>query len=121
MAGDLTKKTMEGMTNLRCMLVGLGDEQADLCSTALVPISMVRVDGVKEACARMSTVLPLMVVASSGLGSALLAELGDVAQTCAAEILVVDGGTRGRALIDRLHETLRRADLRRMRADRRDD
>lgn len=111
MAGELGK-TMEHMT-LRCMLVGVDEQQAGICAAALVPISMVRFAGAKEACARMSTVLPLMVVASRALGEAPLAELRDQAQACAAEMVVIDEPTPP-DVVERLHDALRRADRRRM-------
>lgn len=112
MGGELSK-TLEGSTKLRCMLVGLDERLAGICAAALMPIAMVRVAGAKEACARMSTVLPLMVVASRSLGDPLLAELRDQAQTCASELVVIEEPTPP-DVVQRLHDTLRRADRRRM-------
>lgn len=115
---ELTK-TVEGFA-LRCLLVGLNDEQAAVCASSLVPIQMVRVDGVKEACARISTVLPIMVVASRKLGDPPLDELREFAETCAAEVYVMEDPPRADATA-RMHEVLRRADKRRASGDRRDD
>jgi hypothetical protein len=112
-------KTVEGIA-LRCLLVGLDDGQAAICAASLIPIQMVRVEGVKEACARISTVLPIMVVAGRHLGDALLGELRQFAETCAAEDYVMDDPPPSDAT-DRLHEVLRRADKRRASRDRRDD
>lgn len=119
MARSEMTKTVEGVA-LRCLLVGLNDGQAAKCTSALMPITMVRVEGVKEACARMSTVLPIMVVAASKLGDSLLAELREFAETCAAEVYVMEDPPRDDATA-RLHEVLRRADKRRASRDRRDD
>ena len=85
-----------------------------------MPIAMVRVEGVKEACARISTVLPIMVVAGRKLGENSLGELREFAETCAAEVYVMDDPPPSDAM-ERLHETLRRADKRRASRDRRDD
>lgn len=119
MAGPELIKTVEGFA-IRCLLVGLNDRQAGQCAAALMPIQMVRVDGVKEACMRMSTVLPIMVVASKKLGDALLDELREYSETCAAEVYVMDDPPPGDTMA-RLHEVLRRADRRRASRDRRDD
>jgi hypothetical protein len=113
-------KTMEGMALPRCLLVGLRDEEVSICAAALTPIKLVKVDGVKEACARMSTVLPLMVVASAKFDGTLLDELRDVAETCAAEVFVLDDPAPDDA-IERLFDTLRRADRRRSSPMRRED
>ena len=119
MAGPEMTKTVEGLA-LRCLLVGLDDTQAAICATSLMPIAMVRVEGVKEACARISTVLPIMVVAGRKLGENSLGELREFAETCAAEVYVMDDPPPSDAM-ERLHETLRRADKRRASRDRRDD
>jgi hypothetical protein len=119
MAGPPLNKTVEGFA-LRCLLVGLNDLQAATCAAALMPIAMVRVDGVKEACARISTVLPIMVVAGRHLGDSLLSELREFAETCAAEVYVMDDPPPADAT-ERMHEYLRRADKRRASRDRRDD
>lgn len=112
-------KTVEGLA-LRCLLVGLDDAQASICAASLMPIQMVRVEGAKEACARISTVLPIMVVASRKLGDPLLAEIREFAETCASEVYVMDDPPPTDAM-ERLHEVLRRADKRRASRDRRDD
>jgi len=119
MAGPEMTRTVEGIA-LRCLLVGLDDTQAAHCSAALMPIAMVRVADVKEACARMSTVLPIMVVAARKLGDPALAEIREFAETCAAEVYVMDDPPPSDAM-ERLHEVLRRADRRRASRDRRDD
>lgn len=112
-------KTIEGVA-LRCLLVGLDDSQATICAKCLMPIQMVRVEGVKEACARMSTVLPIMVVAARNLGESLLVELREFAETCASEVYVMEDPAPS-DVTARLHEVLRRADKRRASRDRRDD
>jgi hypothetical protein len=112
-------KTVQGLTSLRCMLVGVSEAQAAVCASALIPIEMVRAAGVKEACASMSTVLPVMVVAARSVGEAGVAEVSDLAETCAAEVYVIDDPAPP-DVVKQLHETLRRADKRRLRADRRD-
>ena len=119
MSGPELSKTVEGFA-LRCLLVGLDEAQAAICAASLMPITMVRVAGVKEACARISTVLPIMVVASRKLGDPLLSELREFAETCAAEVVVMEEPPRSDA-VARLHEALRRADKRRASRDRRDD
>ena len=119
MARSEMSKTVEGMA-LRCLLVGLDDMQASVCAASLIPIQMVRVEGVKEACARISTVLPIMVVVARKLGDAHLGELREFAETCAAEVYIMDDPPPSDAR-ERLHEVLRRADKRRASRDRRDD
>lgn len=119
MAGPEMTKTVEGIA-LRCMLVGLDDTQAATCAAALMPIQMVRVDGAKEACARISTVLPIMVVCGRKMGDGPLAEICEFAETCAAEVYVMDDPPPSDA-VDRLHDVLRRADKRRASRNRRDD
>lgn len=119
MARSEMTKTVEGVA-LRCLLVGLDDAQAAICARSLMPIQMVQVEGTKEACARMSTVLPIMVVASEKLGDAMLAELREFAETCAAEVYVMDDPPPS-DVTSQLHDVLRRADKRRASRDRRDD
>jgi hypothetical protein len=119
MAGPELTKTVEGMA-LRCLLVGLDDAQASICAASLMPIQMVRVGEPKEACSRISTVLPIMVVATRKLGEASLAELREFAETCACEVYVMDDPPPS-DVTERLHEVLRRADKRRASRDRRDD
>ena len=119
MARSEMTKTVEAVA-LRCLLVGLNDNQAAKCTSALVPIQMVRVEDVKEACARMSTVLPILVVADTKVSDSQLVELREFAETCAAEVYVMEDPPRDDATA-RLHEVLRRADKRRASRDRRDD
>ena len=105
-------KTLDGFTALRCMFVGLTDGNASRCAAALTPIQTVRIDGVKEACARMSSVLPLIVVVAKRFGEPLLGELHDVANSCAAEVIEIDDEPPG-DLDKQITAALRRADRRR--------
>ena len=113
------KKTMQGVTSLRCMLVGVSEPHAAVCASALIPFEMIPAAGAKEACATMSTVLPVIVVVARSIGEGAVAEVCDLAETCAAEVYVLDEPPP-QDVVKQLHETLRRADKRRLRADRRD-
>ena len=112
--------TISSQTTLRCLLVGVTDAQAKVCERALLPIQMVRALETKEACAQMSTVLPLMVIAARAIGEDGLAEVRDLATTCAAEFVVIEDPIQ-QDIVARLHEALRRSDKRRMNTNRRTD
>ena len=109
---DGAVKTLDGLTTLQCLFVGLTDENASRCAAALRPIKAVRIEGIKEACARMSSVLPLVVVVAKRFGDPLLGELLDVANSCAAEVIEVEDEPP-EDLEKQLTEALRRADRRR--------
>jgi hypothetical protein len=119
MAGRLGKKTIDGITTARCMLVGVNDKQAAACAAALVPFMTVKVADADEACARMSTELPLLVVAARTIGEAGLSEIGDLATTCASELVVIDDPVPS-DMAQRLYEALRRSDRRRTSSSRDD-
>ena len=90
------------------MLVGLDDASADLCKVAIRPLQAVVVSDVREACRRMSEVLPLIVVLPGDGPIGELAELADLAGACGAEMVSVarppDATSLGRQILDALRK-----------------
>ena len=81
-------RTIDGAHSLRCMIVGLSPEQEDACRKAIVPVEVVKKPDVREACASMSTVLPLIVVVDEDISDADRSTLADMALACGAEVVM---------------------------------
>lgn len=99
------------------MLVGLDDASADLCKVAIRPLQAVVVTDVREACRRMSEVLPLIVVlpGDGPIGElAELAELADLAGACGAEMVSVARPPDATSLGRQILEALRKGEARRV-------
>jgi hypothetical protein len=105
--------TLDGSTLYRCLLVGLDDGVARDCSQAVRPLAPVRVADAREACARMSEVLPLIVIVPEAIASAN-AELAELAIACGAELVVLSGAVDGATLGKRLLDAVRKAEGRRV-------
>jgi hypothetical protein len=95
------------------MFVGLTPEQEKICRHAIVPVEVVTRATVREACASMSTVLPLVVVVDEAMPEADRAQLGEMATACGAEIVTVESVPSGN-LASRILEALSLAERRRL-------
>jgi hypothetical protein len=107
-------ETFDGTVSYHCLAVGLSEAQAQACATALLPIKIVRVDDVVDACARMSTVLPLVVAVDEGMSGPEQRTLREYADPCGAEIVAIPSDER--ELARRLLDGLRAAERRRYRS-----
>jgi hypothetical protein len=72
------------------MLVGLTPEQEAACKHAVVPVPVVRANDVSDACASMSTVLPLVVVVDEGISDADREALTEFTTACGAELVTLE-------------------------------
>jgi hypothetical protein len=102
------KQTLDGRTRYRCMLVGLDDASMRTCTQAVAPLDAVKMRDVREACAKLSEILPLIVVVPEDAPPAGMPELVDLAGACGAELLTVarpvDGPTLGLRILEALHK-----------------
>jgi len=98
----------------RGMLVGFDDASARTCTRSMAPLQPVRARDMREACAKMSEVLPLIVLLSEDAAATGTSELADLAGACGAEVITlalpVDGATLG----PRILEALRKSEARRV-------
>jgi hypothetical protein len=100
------------------MVVGLTPAQEAACRRAIVPVEVVATRDVREACASMSTVLPLVVVVDEAMPDADRAALTEMTTACGAEIVAAAmadanlGSTKD--LSEKLLAALRVAELRRL-------
>jgi hypothetical protein len=114
MARSIGSRTIDGAAALRCMVVALPREQVEACRRAILPVEIVERDDVAEACASMSTVLPLVVVIDAATPDVERTMLGEMATACGAEIVWLDALLVGKAFAERLLEALRIAERRRL-------
>lgn len=117
MSRALGVSTSVGLSMFRCLAVGLSAEQQAGCREAIAPIEVVLAADVEEACASMSSVLPLVVVFDERLSEDGRSELREFATACGAELVTI-ASTFGDALAVRLLDALRIAELRRLGARR---
>lgn len=82
--------TFDGSRVYRCLLIGLDEKSARECTEALRPLAAIVVPGVREACEKMSAVLPLVVVIAEGTPGARDPELAELAGACGADLIMVD-------------------------------
>ncbi len=96
--------TIDGVTNLRCMTVGLTPEQEAACRAAIMPVPVVRLQTVAEACSSMSTVLPLVVIVDEEISQKDRDALAEFTTACGAELVTLErnlsGNTHGKRLFD---------------------
>jgi hypothetical protein len=112
-----TKKTIDFGTVYRCMLVGLDDETARACKAAVRPLEAVNVEDTREACARMSEVLPLVVAridSAEERETAEMQELLELAGACGAEVVTIVLPLDVKVLGGQILEALRKGEKRRM-------
>lgn len=115
-------ETIDGSATYHCLAVGLTDEQAQACAMAILPVKVIRSDDVMDACSRMSTVLPLIVLVDESMSAAEERTLAEYASACGAEIVGVPASIERSALVPggplarRFLDALRTAEMRRFRA-----
>jgi hypothetical protein len=114
MARDIGSRTIDGASILRCMVVGLTPEQIESCRRALVPMEVVSVHDAKEAAARMSTVLPLVVIVDEAMSDADRASITEFTTACGAEIVKSSRTVSEKAFTSSVLEALRVAERRRL-------
>ena len=90
------------------MLVGLDETSARACAAAIVPLDAVKMRDAKEACAKLSEILPLIVVVAEDAPEAGMPELVEIAGACGAEVVrvarPVDGASLGLKILEALHK-----------------
>lgn len=106
--------TLDGKTRYRCMLVALDDAAARACKLAVMPLDAVIVPDVRQACAKMSEILPLIVVHPDDAPPAGMTELVELAGACGAEVVTVTLPVDGRILGRKILEALQKAEARRV-------
>lgn len=92
----------------RCMLIGMDDATFGDCKRSVAPLEAIRVDTAREACKRMSEVLPLVVVVTDAAAASDVAEVTELARACGAEVITVaqpvERTTFGRQVLDALQK-----------------
>jgi hypothetical protein len=114
MPRSIGSRTIDGAAMLRCMVVGLTPEQEEACRRAIVPVEIVRSGDVRQACASMSTVLPLVVVVDEGISDADRQALSEMSTACGAEIVVIEHTPTAKGYATQLLDALRVAERRRL-------
>jgi hypothetical protein len=107
-------RTIDGISTLRCMTVGLTPEQENACRRAIVPVEVVGRKDVAEACASMSMLLPLVVIVDEGISESDRQTLSEMTTACGAEIVLLDRNPAERAFTTRVLEAFRIAERRRL-------
>ena len=107
-------KTVDFRTVYRCLLVGLDETTARACKNAVRPLEAVIVADVKEACAKISEVLPLVVAVPDGGPQGGMPELLELAEACGAELITITLPLEVQALGGQILDALRRGEGRRM-------
>lgn len=105
--------TLDGSTMFRCMIVGLDDATAKECSQSVRPLVPIRIEDPNEACAKMSEILPLIVIVPESL-AAPGSELVDLAGVCGAELVTIGASFDRSVLAKKLLESIRKAEDRRV-------
>ena len=105
--------TIDTRMVFRCMIVGMDDASAGICKVAIRPLEGVVVPDYREACKRMSEVLPLIVVLPEDAPKNELPELVELAGACGAEVLSVARPPDSAALGRQILEALRKGEARR--------
>ncbi len=107
-------KTVDLRTVYRCLLVGLDDATARACKNAVRPLEAVIVADIKEACAKISEVLPLVVALPTGGPQAGMPELLELAGACGAELITIALPLSVQTLGSQILDALRRGEGRRI-------
>jgi hypothetical protein len=105
--------TIDTRMVFRCMLVGLDDASTGICKIAIRPLEGVVVSDFRDACKRMSEVLPLIVVLPADAPKSELPELVELAGACGAEVISVARPPDASALGRQILEALRKGEARR--------
>ena len=100
--------TLDVSTLYRCMLVGMDDSTFSACRLSVSPLEAFRLDTAREACTKMSEILPLVVVVTDDAAPSDVAEVNEVARACGAEVIAVarplDRSLFGRQVLDALQK-----------------
>ncbi|MBX3189616.1 MAG: hypothetical protein KF819_21500 [Labilithrix sp.] len=104
--------TLDGSTLYRCMLVGLDDKTARECKNAIRPLEAVVVPEVRDACKKMSDVLPLIVVLDENADAH--PELVELAGACGAELVTIRRPLDTNAFGHQILDALRKGEARRV-------
>jgi len=96
------------------LLVGLDDATARACKNAVRPLEAVIVADIKEACAKISEVLPLVVALPEGGPQAGMPELLELAGACGAELIKIAVPLDVQTLGSQILDALRRGEGRRI-------
>jgi hypothetical protein len=96
------------------MTVGLTSEQEEACRIAIMPIPLSRSRTAMEACASMSTVLPLVVIIDETMPRSEREAMSEFITACGAELVPLEHGLAGKALAKRLLDAIVVAERRRM-------
>src|SRR5688572_3650124 len=97
-----TSRTIDGISTLRCMVIGLTSEQEAACRRAIVPVEVVARKDVTDACASMSLLLPLVVIVDESLSEGDRQTLSEMTTACGAEIVTMDRNPNTRAFTARV-------------------
>jgi hypothetical protein len=95
------------------MTVGLTEEQASACAAALFPVEVVRAADIKDAQARVATVLPLVVIVDSAMSEDQIRMLEEYVGACGAQIVAIKGTPERAALQTDLLDAIFTAEQRR--------
>lgn len=98
----------------RCMLVGMDDATFSTCHDLVRPLEAIRMNSARDACARMSEVLPLVVVLTESAAQADLAEVTEVARACGAEVITVTQPVERTAFGRQVLDALQKGEARRV-------
>lgn len=93
------------------MLVGLDEASVGICKVAMRPLQAIVVSDIREACQRMSEVLPLIVVLPDDAVKSV--ELAELTGACGAEVISVASPPDAAALGPQILEALRKGETRR--------
>mgnify|MGYP001386351210 CR=1 FL=1 len=114
MAKGFGSRTFDGAGTLRCMVVGLTPEGEESCRRAILPVEVVPARNAEEACASMSTLLPLVVVVDPAVAETERSSISEMATACGAEVVTFEPSAPGPSLAARLLEAVRVAERRRL-------
>lgn len=98
------------------MAVRLTPDQEKAVRRAIVPVEVVSFASVSEACAAMSTVLPLVVLLDDKTSDDDRHALADLAVACGTEVCDVEAVPDGRDFALRILDALTRAERRRFKS-----
>ncbi len=95
------------------MTVALGASQVEACRRAIVPVEVILCSDVAEACAKMATVLPLVVAVDEAISEEDRAALAEFTTACGAEIVLIEAAPPAQALAIRILDAVTVAERRR--------
>jgi hypothetical protein len=96
------------------MTVALSPAQFEAVRRAIVPVKVVPSRDVRDACASMSTILPLVVVVDEDISDADRVAVSEMATACGAEIVTLETTPTDSLVTTRVLEALRIAERRRL-------